>query len=139
MADQFCNLIYGLILCYFVKLLLQKLYEENLTDIHVIIVFQVYLYDYTSSGTHSCCVNQTSIVSAFPPASPSALYSPSGNSYARDIDSLFYSHHHPSMYIIKGDDMWKNEEWSQTSSTNSMKYVGKWYDLWPFICDGECS
>jgi len=104
-------------------------------------VFQVYKYQYKPDLTHSCCVDKQKIVDVFPPASPEDLSSPDGNSYARDIDCIYFSYYTKEVYIIKGNDVWLNVPFklAPPARTNSMKYVGKWNDHWHFICDGECT
>lgn len=100
----------------------------------------MYEYDYDmDTTTHKCCEEITSITSKFPPASPGDLYSPSGNTYARDIDAVYFSNYYRKMYILKGNDVWWNEIYGTTNTLHRMKYLGKWSELWQFICDGECS
>ncbi|XP_067952028.1 matrix metalloproteinase-21-like [Watersipora subatra] len=98
----------------------------------------VYSYKYRVSGSHSCCTSIEPIVSLFPPSTQSDLYSPNGNTYQTNLDLIYLSNSQRAVYFIKGNDTWVNEDYFNTAKSNSMKYVGHWYDVWQFICDGEC-
>lgn len=106
----------------------------------VCVFFQVYLYQYKHNDIQPCCLNKQRITEVFPAKTSNDLTSPDGNSYAADVDSVYYSYYHRTLFFIKGEDVWKDTNYRMTGTPaeHSMVYVGNWFDIWRFICDVNC-
>lgn len=78
----------------------------------------------------------------FPPLTNADLTAPNGDTYANNIDSVYFSWSTLKLYFIKNDSAWVVEGYNLLSSNQNqswkVKYLGPWTDLWNFICDTDC-
>lgn len=108
-----------------------------------VFIHQAYKYEYRLKGAHSCCSERPRrIVEIFPPYRTSDLRSPSGVTYANNLDSVYLSWTSPYyLYLIKGEEAWRVHGYSIFNQYNRdlyVKYVGKWNTIWNYICETDC-
>lgn len=50
---------------------------------------------------------------------------------------MYYSYKNKTVYFIRDEHVWQNVLFHprQKQISNSIKYVGKWYNMWFDICD----
>ncbi|GAB1603961.1 matrix metalloproteinase-21-like [Argonauta hians] len=94
---------------------------------------KVYVYNPRGEGAPSktgCCERIVNIRDEFPAAEGQ-------RPLPDNLDAVYYSYKKQSMYFIKGEDVWKNINFSrrQNPRKNTIRYEGKWYEHWYDICD----
>ncbi|XP_014788131.1 matrix metalloproteinase-21 [Octopus bimaculoides] len=93
----------------------------------------VYVYNPRGEGAPSktgCCERISKITDEFPAAKGERPLE--GN-----LDAVYYSYKKQSMYFLKGENVWRNSNFSRRQSPrkNTIRYEGKWYNHWYDICD----
>ncbi|XP_045190503.1 matrix metallopeptidase-21-like [Mercenaria mercenaria] len=91
----------------------------------------VYVFDpKVPEESRGCCLRKNKIQDEFPASEGS-------QTLPDNIDAVYYSHIDESQFFIKDEDVWQNIAFHprQKHTTNSVKYIGKWFDKWFDICD----